>query len=174
MTSRNEIDILERKRIELQAKLDDMKTQAEHNRLGQFGRPPALAEDIQSYAKTLIPEGKPVRFLDPAIGTGAFYSALLKVFSSSLIEEARGFEIDVHYFRPATRLWADTSLKFELADFTRQKPTAKCFNLVICNPPYVRHHHLENKEKTALQMRTLQACGIRISGNDGYSINLSL
>jgi hypothetical protein len=160
------IDELEPKRFELQAQLDAGKTQAERNRLGQFATPPALAADILTYAKTLLPEGEPVRFLDPAIGTGAFYSALLKTFPASRIEKAKGFEIDPHYGRPAARLWADTGLELELADFTRQAAASR-FNLLICNPPYVRHHHLANGEKTSLQARTLQACGLKLGGLAG-------
>lgn len=164
---RRAIDILERKRFELQAELDDLKTQAERNRLGQFSTPPALAENILAYAKTLLPEDEPVRFLDPAIGTGAFYSALLKVFPASRIKDARGFEIDEHYGKPAADLWADTKLDLKLADFTRQKVPAKRFSLLICNPPYVRHHHLVNGEKTELQTRTLEASGMEINGLAG-------
>jgi adenine-specific DNA-methyltransferase len=167
MTMDKMIALLEQKRFEIQTELDGLKTQPERNRLGQFATPPALAEDILAYAKTLLPQGEPVRFLDPAIGTGAFYSALLKVFSASRIKEASGFEIDAHYGGPAARLWGNAGLRLELADFTRQKPPAKGFNLLICNPPYVRHHHLVNGEKTALQMRTLQACGIKIGGLAG-------
>ena len=39
--------------------------------------------------------------------------------------------------------------------------------MVICNPPYVRHHHLHNGEKTRLQLRTQQAIGIKMSGLAG-------
>src|SRR5258707_13159119 len=95
------INALERKRLEVQSRLDAHKTQRERNQLGQFSTPPALAEDLLAYAKKLLPQGKAVRFIDPAFGTGAFYSALLKLFPCAQIEEARGFEIDPHYGRPA-------------------------------------------------------------------------
>jgi len=38
---------------------------------------------------------------------------------------------------------------------------------LICNPPYVRHHHLHNGEKTRLQLRTQAASGVKISGLAG-------
>ena len=117
--------ILRAARGPVQAALDEGKTQAERNKLGQFATPPALAADILTYAKTLLPAGGRVRFLDPAIGTGAFYSALLKTFPDNRIECARGFEVDAHYGQPAARLWASTGLSMELADFTRQKPPAQ-------------------------------------------------
>jgi hypothetical protein len=54
----------------------------------------------------------------------------------------------------------------KLSDFTHAKPSPR-FNLIICNPPYVRHHHLENGDKTRLQLHTQQASGMKISGLAG-------
>jgi hypothetical protein len=101
------LNALERRRTKLQAALDLGKTQSERNRLGQFATPPALAEDIVRYAKTLLAPGVPVHFLDPAFGTGAFYSAVLKVFPKRRVREAVGFEIDPYYAEPAAQVWAD-------------------------------------------------------------------
>lgn len=156
----------ERERNDLQERLDAGKTQSERNRLGQFSTPTLLAQDILSFAKTLLPRGAEVRFLDPAIGTGSFYSALLNVFPAERIREAAGFEVDSYYGKPAKRFWKDTPLTMNLADFTQEEPESK-FNLLICNPPYVRHHHLSNDEKMRLQVRTRQACDIKISGLAG-------
>ena len=160
------IDTLEQQRISLQSNLDGQKTQAERNRLGQFATPTALAQNILKYAATLLPPGAKAHFLDPAIGTGSFYSALCKVFPKTQIAEAHGFEIDPHYGTPAARLWKDTGLAMKLADFTHADPSPR-FNLIICNPPYVRHHHLENGNKSRLQLRTQQASGMKISGLAG-------
>jgi hypothetical protein len=159
-------DTLEERRLMLQAALDAKKTQAERNRLGQFATPTALAIDILKYASTFIPEDEKVRFLDPAIGTGAFYSALTKVFPKQRIAEALGFEIDPHYEEPASQLWARSGLVTKLADFTDEEPSSR-FNLVICNPPYVRHHHLQNSDKARLQFRTYNASGVKIGGLAG-------
>lgn len=160
------IDSIEKQRLALQAEIDGRKTQAERNRLGQFATPTALAVDILQHAASLLPEGKEVHFLDPTIGTGAFYSALRKVFPKKRIGEAVGFEIDPLYGEPASALWADFGLTVKLTDFTREEPSPS-FNLVICNPPYVRHHHLQNGDKARLQLRTQTAIGIRISGLAG-------
>lgn len=167
--------ILEQERLALQAELDGQRTQADRNRLGQFSTPTELALDILKYAATLLPSGEKIRFLDPGIGTGAFYSALRKVFPKKKISEALGFEIDPHYGRPAARLWQDSGLTLKLADFTRANASPR-FTLVICNPPYVRHHHLENGDKTRLQVLTERASGISMSGLAGlycYFLGLS-
>jgi adenine-specific DNA-methyltransferase len=160
------IDVIEQNRIALQADLDAKKTQAERNRLGQFATPTTLAVEIIKYASRLIPRDENVSFLDPAIGTGSFYSALLKVFPEDRIERAIGFEIDPHYGEPSKLLWKDTNLTFKLADFTHEKPSSR-FNLIICNPPYVRHHHLQNGNKFRLQARTRTASGMKLSGLAG-------
>lgn len=163
---RQPIDILEQNRIELQIELDTGKIQAERNRLGQFATPTPLSLDILQYAKTILPDNAELRFLDPAIGTGAFYSALTTVFPRQRVAEALGFEIDPYYGKPASDLWKNMGLTIRIADFTQAYPSPR-FNIVICNPPYVRHHHLEHGYKLHLQARTKEACDIRISGLAG-------
>ena len=175
MTKLSDIDALENSRLDLQARLDEEKTQVERNRLGQFATPTAPAQDILGYAKSLLPADAAVRFLDPAFGTGSFYSALLKIFPAKRICESQGFEIDRHYGVPAAQLWSDTDLSLGLSDFTLQNAGPR-FNLLICNPPYVRHHHMPKDEKARLQLRTLQVCGTRIAGLSGlycYFLGLS-
>lgn len=156
----------ERDRVVLQASLDSEKSQAERNRLGQFATPTVLADEILRYAAARLPPGAMVRFLDPAIGTGSFYSALLRILPRERIVESLGFELDPHYGSPAARLWEDTGLTLRLADFTRAEPSPR-FNLLICNPPYVRHHHLHTEEKVRLQFHSRQASGVKLSGLAG-------
>jgi len=156
----------EQVRLTLQASLDAEKSQVERNRLGQFATPSGLAEDIVRYAVALLPPAVKVQFLDPAFGTGSFYSALLRVVPKERIAEALGFEIDSHYGEPARKLWKGTGLVLTLADFTDEEPMPR-INVLICNPPYVRHHHLHNGDKTRLQARTQQASGMKISGLAG-------
>ncbi|WP_076791278.1 N-6 DNA methylase [Chlorobium sp. KB01] len=153
-------------RIKLQSELDARKTQAERNRLGQFATPTALAFDILAYALILVPEEKKIRFLDPAVGTGSFFSAFREVFAENQITGAVGFEIDPHYGEPASRIWRESDFTIKLTDFTTEEPNGQ-FNLVICNPPYVRHHHLQNDDKVRLQARTSQASGMKLSGLAG-------
>lgn len=156
---------IEAERLALQARLDAKKSQGERNRLGQFATPSGLAQDILDHAAFHLPSGK-IRFLDPAIGTGAFYSALRNAFPESRIEEARGYEIDAHYSEPSRKLWQDTTLDYQLLDFTRQQGEPR-FNLIICNPPYVRHHHVPAKDKARLQLDVFKACDTRIGGLAG-------
>ena len=62
---------IERRRLEIQASLDDEKSGEVRNRMGQFATPPALAREILGYGINLLGKGEPIRFFDPAIGTGS-------------------------------------------------------------------------------------------------------
>jgi hypothetical protein len=156
------------KRQNLQIELDGRKTQKERNVLGQFSTPNPLAIDILKFAKALLPRNKKIRFLDPAFGTGSFYSALRNQFSDTKIEFAKGYEIDEHYGKPSSKLWSSTKLIYEIADFTKQEPPVEDekFNLLICNPPYVRHHHI-NGQKKYLQAKAKDSANIELNGLTG-------
>ncbi|MCA9970864.1 MAG: class I SAM-dependent methyltransferase [Anaerolineales bacterium] len=157
-------------RVELQAALDNEKTQLERNKLGQFATPPALARAILEASQAYLPAHAAIRFLDPAFGTGAFYAALRQVVSTDRISCAAGFEIDPHYAVPTQAFWQSSALELHLADFTQlQAPETDSEkpNLIVCNPPYVRHHHLEIEHKKALQQLVQDVTGIRLSGLAG-------
>ncbi len=103
---------------------------------------------------------------------------MLDVFPQNRIDAAAGYEIDPHYGSPATKLWGETGLDIHLKDFTRAEAPlpAERFNLLICNPPYVRHHHIVGGEKRRLKMRTRNVCGMEVSGLAGlycYFLGLS-
>ena len=164
------IDLTEAKRVILQIQLDAAKTSAERNRLGQFATPNSLAIEVLKYSKTLLPAKKEIHFLDPAIGTGSFYSALLQSFPVEQIKSATGYEIDRDYAETALKLWANTSLKLKIADFTESIPPKNenfKYNLLICNPPYVRHHHLSSDRKNFLKRLGIKTTGIKLSGLAG-------
>ena len=170
MTATAAIDRLESARLQIQSLLDSEKTQAERNKLGQFATPPILATEILEYAAASLPQSAQVRFLDPAFGTGSFYSALLRVFPAGRVTAASAYEIDPHYGQCATELWGGSALNLRVADFTRAAPPANegaKYNLLICNPPYVRHHHLSGDDKRRLRVLIENTSGVRLSGLSG-------
>lgn len=160
---------LERTRLKLQDDLDSCKSTPDRNAMGQFATPSKLAHAVLEQAKQYLPEERSIRFLDPAIGTGAFFSALRSVFPASRVKAARGYEVDEHYGMPASELWRNCGLDLRLEDFTRAhlKKGEASFDLVICNPPYVRHHHLGSGDKARLRARAISAAGIEFSGLSG-------
>jgi adenine-specific DNA-methyltransferase len=164
----------ETQRQAMQSTLDATKSAAERNRLGQFATPNALALDIARYVNTLIGEHKGgIRFADPAIGSGSFFSAALAVFGHKHLESAVGVELDPAFADAARGLWADAGLEVVRGDFTRivangSRPPAP--NLILANPPYVRHHHLDREEKERLQQLAFKMTGVEVSGLAGLYV----
>jgi len=173
------VEHIEASRLKVQKHLDSSKTQAERNKLGQFATPGPSAIEILEYARKLLPPNAKVRFLDPAFGTGSFYSALLKTFPRARIKSAVGYEIDERVAASAAELWNDELLQLTNADFTKEPAPSsdrERANLLICNPPYVRHHHLSNNDKNRLNVAVRQTLGINLSGLSGlycYFMGLS-
>ena len=149
-----------------QARLDALKTAAERNKWGQFATPFELALSLARYAHNTLGEGR-LRFLDPAIGTGSFYSALSQAVPAKTIEAAAGVELDPLFAEAARNLWGKSGLHIVEGDFTKQKPPARGFNLVLTNPPYVRHHHLESDDKDRLKAQLARSLHLEISGLAG-------
>ncbi|MBR1400955.1 MAG: Eco57I restriction-modification methylase domain-containing protein [Prevotella sp.] len=152
------------KRKEMQDSLDAQKTQKDRNVLGQFSTPFPLALDMMTYMRQLMGRDD-VSFIEPSIGTGVFYSAFTEVFGNRR-QQVLGFEIDPHYFNPTKDFWKDSLIELRCSDFLTQKPD-HLFDMLVANPPYVRHHHIENEIKVRLQNEILRKTGIRISGLAG-------
>lgn len=158
----------------MQAALDARKTPAERNRLGQFATPNALAIEIARYVQSIAGRRlRAVHFADPSVGTGSFYSAALAVFGPEQIEKAVGVELDPDFCDAARDLWAEAGLDVVRGDFTRivagsSRPVAP--NLILANPPYVRHHHLEREDKERLQALTHRMTGVEVNGLAGLYV----
>ncbi|MCI0334651.1 MAG: Eco57I restriction-modification methylase domain-containing protein [Planctomycetes bacterium] len=166
----NSIHDYESSRIDILRKLDSEKTQSARNQLGQFATPPVLALDIVRCAVALLPKDGNLRYLEPGFGTGAFFSAVRCVAKERQIETAVGYEVDPHYGQAAAGLWRNTELSLKIADFTSVEPPSNDkdrFNLVVSNPPYVRHHHLTRQQKISLRHKIAQHFSIEMNGLTG-------
>lgn len=162
------IDIrgIENQRKTEQIRLDAFKDAKERNRLGQYATPPALSLEIAHYAYSQWGNRGPVRFLDPAMGSGSFYGAFLQAFPRDIIESACGVEIDPLFARSANQLWSTTGIRVIEADFTYLVPESR-FNLILTNPPYVRHHHIAADDKDRLRSLVYRLAGVQPSGLSG-------
>lgn len=173
MITRHENPI-EARRQAVQAALDAKKSPAERNRLGQFATPNALAIEIARYVRSIAGRRlRAIHFADPSVGTGSFYSATLAVFGPEQIEKAVGVELDPGFCDAARDLWAEAGLDVMRGDFTRivassRRPVAP--NLILANPPYVRHHHLEREDKGRLQALTHRMTGVEVNGLAGLYV----
>ncbi|MCL2654576.1 MAG: Eco57I restriction-modification methylase domain-containing protein [Coriobacteriia bacterium] len=155
----------EQSRQSAQLKLDSARSIDYRRRLGQFATPFDFASELASYGVSLVHEDN-IRFLEPAVGTGAFYSALLATAGAKTVENAVGLEIDQEVARAAESIWGDT-LRIMNEDFTDTTPMQLRANLLISNPPYVRHHYIDAGKKSILQKKIKQSLGINLSGLAG-------
>ena len=165
---------VEARRQAIQADIDTRRSAAERNRLGQFATPNALAVDIARYVESVIGHTKrSIRFADPSIGSGSFFSAALAVFGSKRIKSAVGVELDPAFADAARNLWADAGLEVVCGDFTRivangSLPPSP--NVILANPPYVRHHHINREDKERLKGLTFKMTGVEVNGLAGLYV----
>lgn len=162
---------IEVRRQKLQFELDKGKDLKERNIFGQYSTPYKLAYQICQHIKSYV-EDEIDSFLEPAIGTGVFYSALSELIR---IKRSVGYEIDQYYFNPTASLWSKHNIELYNQDFLKTNPYNK-FSLIIANPPYSRHHHISPSLKVELSTRIKKLYGINVSGLSGlylYFIILS-
>lgn len=160
---------IEQQRRIIQREIDLKKTDKQRNVLGQFSTPFKLANDIFKKTTKFLGRTEKIRFLDPAVGTGVFFSALINNFSTTKIEIASGYEIDEFFGNPSLDLWSGSIFDYRLDDFTKVSPPLsekQKYNLIICNPPYVRHHHI-NGQKERLQQSAIHSANMKLSGLSG-------
>lgn len=167
----------EEHRADAQAEADSRKGVEDRNRLGQFSTPFPLACQIVSRALTSHPPDSPLIFLEPAAGTGVFFSALLRNASEARISSAIGCEIDPAYGDIANSIWKPFGFQIvtcDFIDFATDPRNFGKFTLLCTNPPYVRHHHLPPDLKTRIQTLAMQRLGLHPSGLSGLYVYFML
>lgn len=136
--------------------------------------PPELAQEIASYAVKLL--GKvPIDFGDPAVGTGAFFAALLKVTERSSIKTAIGIDISPKQVEAAKWRWKSMDMDVREGDYLHMNLLPQR-NLILANPPYMRHQGINKNYKLELRQRASLDIGIKVSARSGqylYFILLS-
>jgi hypothetical protein len=162
---------IEAERLRRQRAVDSSRTALQRNQLGQFSTPFSLANQISSYTISLCRDSPKLFLCEPACGSGVFISASIgqgrKDFSF------RGIEIDSSYANICRELFADYDVEVINEDFFKfiDSETAhqQC-DLIITNPPYIRHHHIEFTEKRRLQDLARSRLDIEVSGLSGLYI----
>lgn len=127
---------------------------------GQFWTPSWVAEAMIAY----VIENTDLIF-DPATGRGAFYNALLKTRKKTI--SFFGTDTDPEVLADA--VYNQENCFVEQRDFIKNPPERK-FKAIIANPPYIRHHRID--EKTKIYLKQLSACitGNPIDGRAGYHV----
>lgn len=127
---------------------------------GQFWTPGWAAEAMVSY----IAEDTELIF-DPATGRGAFFEALKNLNKP----EISYFGTDVDPEVLADEIYINPSCRVELRDFLKNPPQKK-FKAIVANPPYIRHHRIDEETKTFLKQLCKKITGFVIDGRAGYHI----
>lgn len=171
------LDELERCRQAEQRAIERAMPEVYRRRWGQFATPPGLATAILRTCRQVLGEAGLVRFLDPGGGTGVFFRALLEVFGPRRVNSAVSYEVLPVVAAAARRLWSDLGLQVRCEDFTRARPECngqKRPNLIVCNPPYSRHHGLSRETKVRLGRRTTELTGVEVDGLAGLHVYFML
>ena len=157
-----QLALYEHIRTKEQGRCDAHRSAEQRNRLGQFATPAPLATDMVRVALRHLGNKDAVRFVEPGFGTGVFYSALLQHLPAARLQASWGVETDAQYVARARSLWGDMPLQVVNGDFTQTLPpqAARC-NLLVCNPPYVRHHHMDAARKQQLSNQVESLLGLR-------------
>jgi len=164
-------------RMQRQREIDATRSSTERNRLGQFATPLSLATAITARAISYLPPDVPISMIEPACGTGAFFSALRTAVGHGRVTRCCGVELDPSFAAASRELWQHDGVEIHEADFmdfTSAEEQRGRFNLLCANPPYVRHHHLAADRKRALQSRIASELGLRMSGLSGLYVYFTL
>lgn len=144
-------------------------TRTETRQLGMFLTPPELAVDIARAALDALGEDTGIHFGDPALGAGTFFKALSQLVPASRVASAIGVELDPFRFIDDQRAWSSKGLEIVPGDFLHMADLPRR-NLILANPPYVRHQDIPTDYKRALRERASLQTGSAISGLSGLYV----
>ncbi len=165
---KNNIEILEERRVRFQSDFDSRKSKEDRNRLGQYATPNKFAKEILSETKKYLPDNREITFMDPALGSGSFYSAFLSEFENKASYNNYGIEIDSELSEYAKSNYGELGLNVINEDFTNTnaKEISKV-DLLVSNPPYSRHHHITTEIKAKITSWVKAKYGIKVSKLSG-------
>jgi len=127
---------------------------------GQFWTPSWVADAMVTY----VSENTDLVF-DPATGRGAFYEALLRINKPKV--SFYGTDIDKEVL--ADKIYNQSNCFVEQRDFIKKPPERK-FKAIVANPPYIRHHRIDEETKIFLKQLSTSITGHIIDGRAGYHI----
>jgi methylase of polypeptide subunit release factors len=127
---------------------------------GQFWTPSWVAQAMVAYTAQ-----ESDLIFDPATGNGAFFDALLKLQDTEI--KFYGTDIDAKVL--GGEIYQNSQCQIEQRDFIKNPPNRK-FKAIVGNPPYIRHHRLNEETKIFLKRLCKQITGFTIDGRAGYHI----
>lgn len=162
---------IEAQRTEIQERLDSQRTSLERNKMGQYATPAVLADDIMRAALRALIDSS-VELLEPSCGSGSFFSAFLRTSGTRhQLNSAVGVELDTRFAEAARELWSERGLNVVAGDFLEYaRSSSAVANLLVANPPYVRHHHIDAYTKKICASEVHRQFGWKVSGLSGLYV----
>ena len=135
--------------VETQKVTTNWKEREKLREKGQFWTPLWVAEAMIQYVcnSALI--------FDPATGNGAFLNALRQNDQSRIA--FYGFDIDGDLL--ASPIFQTRNCLVEKRDFLKNPPHRK-FASIVSNPPYIRHHRIDEVTKILLKNLVARIAGL--------------
>lgn len=131
--------------------------------------PPELARDIAEFAIRLVDPTSLIRFGDPAVGTGAFFAAVRRVVTNGRLRDAIGVDISPSQVAAARKRWEQRGMKVMPGDYLHMERLPGR-NLILANPPYLRHQRVPSKYKHELRERASLVLGRTVSARAGLYV----
>lgn len=136
-------------------------------KLGQVWTPRKLAELMASRVLLEIDcNQKKIKILDPSVGPATFFNAFDTVLQDKF--SFLGLDVDqeiIDYCRGYVK--SSGVVKFQKCDFLAAKINEK-YDVIIANPPYIRHELLSKKYKEKTLFPLIDRTGFRISKKSNY------
>ena len=131
---------------------------------GQFWTPRWLAKAMAAW----VTGEHPHQLFDPAVGPGTFFAAAREIGFKG---EFSGFELDDSVLSDAYKLGlSPLELSgIRIGDFIRQ-PVIGQYPAIISNPPYIRHHRLDEHQKLELRQLAKHCLGFPLDGRVGLHV----
>jgi adenine-specific DNA-methyltransferase len=126
---------------------------------GQFWTPSWVANAMVTY----VSKDADIVF-DPASGEGAFYEAL-----KHISPEKKFYGIDIDPLVLQSTNYSSNGCQLEVRDFIKDTPNNK-FKAIVANPPYIRHHRIDELTKILLKQMCVQKMGFTLDGRAGLHI----
>ncbi|HEY4557938.1 MAG TPA: hypothetical protein VIG82_07085 [Enteractinococcus sp.] len=131
--------------------LEKLRSENREHPFQQSATPFSIASDITGLALRYHP-GTQIRFLEPCLGTGIFFSAFLHEADNRSgqlqIRSAHGVEHEEQFAALAHDLWAPAGLTVHELDFMAlSEADLPKATMVLSRPPATQHHRLSSDDK---------------------------
>lgn len=123
---------------------------------GQFWTPSWVANAMITYVSK-----ETDLVFDPASGEGAFYEALKQIAPS-----IKFYGTDIDSTVLTSKIYNNNGCVLEVRDFIKNAPNRK-FKAIVANPPYIRHHRIDESTKRFLKQLSFLKTGFILDGRAG-------